>query len=61
MNKRHAKPTNRQLLERNYRRLIVNEKLLRSHCLLLAEHCERLLREKETLMRHIDGKFVVLS
>ena len=64
MNKRHAKPTSRQLLERIYRRQIAIDArldVLESHLDVdlhrrtgmlrtITEHCIRLLGEKATLM-----------
>jgi hypothetical protein len=68
VNKRHARPTSRQLLDRVYRRQIASDKRLdaieslihqdaNGRAVLLktvTDHCWRLLREKETLMRLID-------
>lgn len=68
MNKRHAKPTVAQLMERIYRRQIASDKRLdaiealidqdaNGRTVLLktvTDHCWRLLREKETLMRLVD-------
>jgi hypothetical protein len=68
VNKRHAKPTSHQLLARIYRRQIAADARLdaiesmvtldsHSRTLLMktiADHCWRLLREKETLMRLVD-------
>jgi hypothetical protein len=35
------------------RHIGIQERTLRSHVLALTDHCARLLREKETLMKHI--------
>ncbi len=64
MNKRHAKPTSAQLLNRVYRQQIALraqiESIASGQAMLsermesfrvLADHCARLLREKETLMK----------
>lgn len=68
MTKRHAKPTPAQLMERIYRHQIASDKRLDAIEALMehdgvgrtvllktiTEHCWRLLREKETLMRMVE-------
>jgi len=50
--KRHAAPTERQLLERIYRRQLELSQQIKSLAPLIP-HCERLLREKESLVRRL--------
>jgi hypothetical protein len=62
-NKRHAKPTTAQLVARMYRHQLKFHSEIRSAVAMvhtridgmsvLAAHCERLLREKETLQKQL--------
>ena len=53
---RHRAPTAEMLANRAYRKLLLIEKdlaVLRAHMPGIVKHCERLLREKETLMNMV--------